>query len=82
VKTTYTVTQAQAKLPTVVRECAEHTITITRRDEPVAYVISREKLESLFETMEILNNPKAMEVLNKDRAGKLKYYPLDSLDED
>lgn len=81
-KTTYTVTQAQAKLPTVLRECADHTITITKRDEPVAYVISRDKLESLLETMEILANPKAMEAIRKDRAGKLKYYPLSSLDED
>jgi antitoxin YefM len=81
-KTTYSVTQAQAKLPTVLRECVHGTITITKRDEAVAYVVSRERMETLIETMEILANPKAMEVLRKDRAGKLKYYPLESLDED
>jgi prevent-host-death family protein len=81
-KNTYSVTQAQAKLPTLLRECVHGAISITRRDEAVAYVISRERLETLFETMEILANPKAMEVLRKDRAGKLKYYPLESLDED
>jgi len=82
VKTTYSITSAQAKLPTLVRECAKGLITITKRDEAVAYVVSRERMETLLETMEILGNPKAMEILRKDRQGKLKYYPLESLDED
>jgi prevent-host-death family protein len=82
VKTTYSITSAQAKLPTLVRECAHGLITITKRDEAVAYVVSRERMETLLETMEILGNPKAMEILRKDRQGKLKYYPLESLDED
>ena len=82
VKTTYSITSAQAKLPTLVRECAKGLITITKRDEAVAYVVSRERMETLLETMEILANPKAMEILRKDRQGKLKYYPLESLDED
>lgn len=81
-KTTYSITSAQAKLPTLVRECAKGLITITKRDEAVAYVVSRERMETLLETMEILGNPKAMEALRKDRQGKLKYYPLESLDED
>ena len=81
-KTTYSITSAQAKLPTLVRECTKGLITITKRDEAVAYVVSRERMETLLETMEILGNPKAMEILRKDRAGKLKYYPLESLDED
>jgi antitoxin YefM len=82
VKTTYSITNAQAKLPTLVRECAKGLITITKRDEAVAYVVSRERMETLLETMEILANPQAMEILRKDRQGKLKYYPLESLDED
>ena len=81
-KTTYSITSAQAKLPTLVRECAKGLITITKRDEAVAYVVSRERMETLLETMEILGNPKAMEAIRKDREGKTKYYPLESLDED
>jgi prevent-host-death family protein len=82
VKTTYSITSAQANLPKVVRECAKGLITITKRDEAVAYVVSRERMETLLETMEILANPKAMEAIRKDREGKTKYYPLESLDED
>ena len=81
-KTTYSITSAQAKLPTLVRECANGLITITKRDEAVAYVVSRERMEALIETMEILGNPKAMEALRDAREGKMKYYPLESLDED
>lgn len=81
-KTTYSITSAQANLPTVVRECTKGLITITKHDEAVAYVVSRDRMETLIETMEILSNPKAMEALRKDRQGKTKYYPLESLDED
>jgi antitoxin YefM len=82
VKSTYSITKAQANLPRIVRESVHGLIGIKKRDETVAFIVSRERMESLFETMEILANPKAMEVLKKDRAGKLKYYPLESLDED
>ena len=82
VKTTYSITSAQAKLPTLVRECAKGLITITKRDEAVAYVVSRERMETLLETMEILANPKAMKALKDAREGKTKYYPLESFDED
>ncbi len=81
-KSTYSITKAQANLPRIVRESVHGLIGIKKRDETVAFIVSRERMESLFETMEILANPKAMEVLKKDRAGKLKYYPLESLDED
>ena len=81
-KTTYSITSAQAKLPTLVRECTKGLISITKRDETVAYVVSRERMESLIETMEILSNPKAMKAIKEDRERKTKYYPLESLDED
>jgi len=81
-KTTYSITRAQANFPKLVRESAHGLVAITKRDETVAFVISRERMESILETMEILANPKAMEAIRKDRAGKTKYYPLESLDED
>lgn len=81
-KATYSITSAQANLPKVVREAARGLITITKRNEAVAYIVSKERLETIFETLEIMANPKAMEALRKDRRGKTKYYPLESLDED
>ena len=81
-KTTYSITKAQANFPKLVRECQDGLISITKHDEAVAYVISRDRLESFFETMEILANPKAMKALRDAKAGKTKYHPLESLDED
>ena len=82
VKTTYSITSAQANLPKVVRESVHGLITITKRDEAVAYVVSRERMEAIIETLEIMGNPKAMKALKDAREGKVKYYPLESLDED
>ncbi len=81
-KTTYSITSAQANLPRVVRESENALIKITKRDETVAYVVSKDRMESILETLEIMGNPKAMEAIRQDRAGKTKYYPLESLDED
>lgn len=81
-KTTYSITGAQANLPTLVRESTGGLITITKHDEPVAYVVSRERMEAIIETLEILGNPKAMKALEDARQGKTRYYPLEVIDED
>ncbi|HEY8966399.1 MAG TPA: type II toxin-antitoxin system Phd/YefM family antitoxin [Candidatus Methylacidiphilales bacterium] len=79
----YSVTEAQAKLPQLLRELSSHEapVAITRHDRAVAYLISREQLESLYETMEILGNPAAMKAIRDYEAGKTKFYPVEVLDE-
>ncbi len=75
---TYTVTEAQAKLPSLLRELPGHApVAITRRDETVAYLLSKEQMESIVETLEILGNPKAMAAIRKYEAGKMKFIPLE-----
>ena len=78
--TTYSITEAQAKFPSVVREAAEHPVLITRRDKVVGYLLSPERFEALLETMEILANPKAMKAIRDYEAGKTKFHPLSVLD--
>lgn len=81
-KTTYTITEAQAKLPQIVRETADGSIyTVTRHGEAAAYIISKRRFHAILETMEILANPEAMAAINEARAGKTKYLPLSALDE-
>jgi len=81
-KTTYTVTQAQAKLPMLVRETANGTpVAITRHGETAAYLISRDRMEGMLETLEILANPDAMKAIAADRAGKTKLMGIETLDE-
>jgi PHD/YefM family antitoxin component YafN of YafNO toxin-antitoxin module len=72
-KSTYSVTEAQASLPKIVR--ASNLVGISKHNRVEGFYVPRERFEALLETMEILANPKAMEVIKKDKAGKLKYRP-------
>ena len=79
---TYCVTQAQSRLPSLIREAEEGTpVRILRRDETVAYVLSRERMEAIVETMELLANPEAMRAIAAHRKRRAKLLPLSALDE-
>lgn len=79
---TYSVTQAQSRLPSLIREAEEGTpVRIQRRDETVAYVVSRDRMEAIVETMELLANPEAMRAITAHRKGRAKLLPLSALDE-
>jgi prevent-host-death family protein len=79
---TYSVTQTQRNLPRLLKDTAEEgTIAITCREETVAYLVSREKMDSLVETMEILNNPEARKAIRAYEQGHMKFHSLSSLDE-
>lgn len=82
-RSTYSVTQAQSALPRLLREVeGGDLVGIARRDETVAYLVSREHLEAIVETMEILANPKAREAIDDHRAGRTKFLPLTAIDND
>jgi len=81
--TTYSISRAQSNLPRLVRESADGgAIAITRHDETVAYVVSRERMEAITETMEILANPKAMQALRAYEKGKTKFLPLEAIEDE
>ncbi|MBM3861230.1 MAG: type II toxin-antitoxin system Phd/YefM family antitoxin [Verrucomicrobia bacterium] len=79
-KTTVTLSDAQARLGQLVR--ANRTVTIHRRGHPEAFLVPRRRMEAILETMELLANPKAVAAVRRDRSGKGKYLPLSVLDED
>jgi len=78
---TYSVTEAQAGLPSILRQAEEQPVIITRRDKAVGYLLSPERFEAMLETMEIMANPEAMDAIRNYKGGKTKFLPLDSLDE-
>jgi PHD/YefM family antitoxin component YafN of YafNO toxin-antitoxin module len=78
---TYSVTQAQSNLPRLLKDSAYHSIAIRRRDETVAYLVSRQRMEAIAETLELLANPNAMKAIRAHQAGKMKFFPLSSLNE-
>jgi PHD/YefM family antitoxin component YafN of YafNO toxin-antitoxin module len=73
-KTTVSVTQAQAKLPRLLH--ADRITGVMRHTELAGYIVPRERFEALIETMETLANPEAMEALRKFAAGNTKFASL------
>ena len=71
------------QLPKLVRMAESgDAIEITKHDETVAYLLSRERMEAIVETMEIMANSTAKRAIKRARAGKTEYVPLSVLDED
>lgn len=81
-KSTYTVSQAQSRLSELLKRAEQgEPVSIRRHNETVAYVVSRERMEAIVETLEILGNADAMRGIRRHRAGKLRFVPLSALDE-
>ena len=79
-KTTFDIAEAQIRLPKLVQ--IKQTMTLQKDNETVAFLVPRERMEALLETMEIMANPDAMRAIRRDQSGKGKYLPLSVLDED
>ena len=80
---TYSVTDAQTQLPRLIRQAEKgEPVRIRRRNETVAYLVSRERMEAIVETIELLANPDAMKAVTAHRAGKTKLRALRTLDDE
>ncbi len=82
-KTVVTAAEAKTHFSRLLRDVeAGETIAISKRDETLAFLVPRARLETLAETMEILSNAAAMKAIRQHQAGKLSFHPLSALDED
>lgn len=80
-KSTYTVSEAQSRLPRLLKNAEKgESIAIRRHNETVAYLLSRERMEAIVETLEILANPNAMRAIRSHRAGKTKFFGMKALE--
>ena len=80
---TVTISQLQAEASKCVNRAErEGAVTVSRHGRAVAFLISRDRLEAIIETMEILANPDAMAEIRKYEAGKTKLRNVTCLDED
>jgi PHD/YefM family antitoxin component YafN of YafNO toxin-antitoxin module len=69
-----TVTQLAASVPKAVRETEKLGVRgITRNGKAVAFLISRDVMESILETMELQKNSELMRLVRADRAGKIAF---------
>jgi PHD/YefM family antitoxin component YafN of YafNO toxin-antitoxin module len=80
VKTTLNISEVQAQLPRLVR--SKRTVTICRKGETVAFLVSRERMESIFESLEVLSNGEAMKAVRRARTGRGKYIPLQKFEKE
>jgi antitoxin YefM len=79
-KSTYSVAEAQSQLPRLIKEAeGGGSICIKRRDEAVAFLVSRDRMEAIVETLEILAKPNAVKTIEAHRAGRSKLRPLAAL---
>lgn len=77
---TYSVTEAQTQLPRLIRQAENgEAVSIRRHSDTVAYLVSRERMEAIVETMELLANPAARKAIAAHRAGKVKFVGLSAL---
>lgn len=79
VKDTYSIAEAQARFPRAVRAAEKGIVRIRRRDETVVFLLSREKMEAILESLEILSDSKAMKAIRDYEAGKGKLVSLSSV---
>ncbi|HLQ44300.1 MAG TPA: type II toxin-antitoxin system prevent-host-death family antitoxin [Planctomycetaceae bacterium] len=82
-KTTVTAAEAKTQFSRLLRQVeAGDTIAISKRDETVAFLIPRARLEALVETMEVMSNPVAMQAIRQHEAGNTAFHSVSVLDED
>jgi prevent-host-death family protein len=80
---TVTISQLQAQAPRCVRRAEqEGAVTIARHGRTVAFLISRDRMEAIIETLEIMGKPDAMRAIKRYEAGKAKMKDVSCLDDD
>jgi PHD/YefM family antitoxin component YafN of YafNO toxin-antitoxin module len=76
---TYTISQAQAQLPSLLKE---DSFAISVHGEVKGFYLSKERLEAMIETLELLENPTFAAALKSHKAGKGKTYTVAELDKE
>jgi antitoxin YefM len=80
---TVTISELQAQTPKVLRQAERRGVmAVTRHGRVAAFLISKDRVAAMIETMEILSDPEAMKAINDFESGKMKMKPVECLDED
>jgi antitoxin YefM len=77
---TVTLSELQAQTPRIVRETERRGIVaVTRHGRIAAFLISKDRVEAMIETMEILSDSAAMKAIREFDAGKMKMKGVECL---
>ena len=74
---TLDVAQAQTRLP---RLLERDSFAISKRGKLMGVYLSRDRIEALVESMELLSHPLFHQALRKLESGKMKCYEAEALD--
>jgi PHD/YefM family antitoxin component YafN of YafNO toxin-antitoxin module len=73
---TVTVSQAQAQLPKLLKK---DSFAISRHGKVIGIYLSRDRIEALIETMELLGDPGFTKALKEHKAGKMRFVDLEDV---
>jgi len=77
ITTNLTISQLASSAPKAIRETEEVGVRgITRNGKAVAFLVSRDVMESILETMELQKNRELMALVKTDKAGRIKFTTL------
>lgn len=80
---TVSISELQAQAPRLVRRVErDGAINVARHGRTVAVLVSRERMEAIIETLELMGNSKAMSAIRAYESGKAKMKDVSCLDED
>ena len=74
----FTVSEAQANLPRLVKQ---DSFTISRHGKVVGVYLSKERIEALVETVELLSDEDFLKALKDYKTGRMKFKDVNALDE-
>jgi prevent-host-death family protein len=81
VKDTYSISDIGRNPAGVIRRAeAKGSVTLSRNGRPVAFVISKGRMEAIIETLEIMANPAAMEAIRAYESGNVRMQDVSVLD--
>lgn len=72
-QSTVTLSELQEQAPKVIRRAEKDgSVAVSRRGRTVAFLVSRERMEAILETLEILADAKLMKSIRDYESGKVK----------
>ena len=80
-RSTITTAELHAQTPKILRQTQQRgMMAVTRAGQVTAFLVSRDRLMAMIETMEIQANPEAMKAIHEFESGKGKFYTVAELE--
>lgn len=80
-RSTITVAELHSQTPAIMRQTQRRgMLAVLRAGQVTAFLVSRDRLMAMIETMELLGNPEAMQAIREFESGRGKFYTVAELD--